>query len=129
MTLTQAMRTSASGMAAERFRMDVISSNIANANTISSPGQEAYRGRRVVFSGSSEGVKIARVETDQRPLRQEHEPGNPFADANGNVFYSNVEPLEQMVDMISASRAYEANIASFNSIRGMIRSAMTIGRV
>lgn len=129
MTLTQAMRTSATGMAAERFRMDIISSNIANANTISSPGQEAYRGRRVILSGSEDGVKVAKIETDNRPLRMESEPGNPNADENGNVYYSNVQPLEQMVDMIGASRAYEANIASFNSIRGMIRSAMTIGRV
>lgn len=128
MTLGQAMRVSQSGMTAERFRMDVISANIANANTISTPGQEAYRARRVILSPGENGVQIQGIEVDNSPLVGKYEPNNPYRNADDMVFYSNVEPLEQMVDMVGASRAYEANIASFNSIKGMIRAAMTIGR-
>ena len=129
MSLSQAMRISSTGMTAERFRMDVISTNLANANTVKTPQQDAYRRQDVVFTASPEGVRIAGLRKDQSELRPEYEPGHPNADQNGMVFYSNVKPVQEMVDMISASRAYEANIAAFNSAKGMMRSAMTIGKV
>ena len=128
-SLNSALRISSSGLAAERFRMDVISSNIANANSIGVNGAEPYRRRDVAIVGSDNGVQIAGIVQDQRPFRVMHEPGNPNADANGNVTYSNVEPIEEMVNMMGASRAYEANIAAFNSAKGMIKSALTIGKV
>jgi flagellar basal-body rod protein FlgC len=129
MTLNTAMRLSASGMAAERFRMDVISSNIANANSMRIGDQEPYRRRVVALEGGEDGVKISRVWEDMSALKQVQEPGNPYADENGYVYYSNVDPLTEMIDMMSASRAYEANIAAFNSAKGMIRAALNIGRV
>lgn len=129
MTLTDSMRISASGLNAERFRMDVISSNIANAHTMKIGSQEPYRRRMVSLVGSEQGVRIGGILEDQRPFRVEREPGNPLADENGNVVYSNVEPIEEMVNMISAGRAYEANIAAFNAAKEMIKSALTIGRV
>jgi flagellar basal-body rod protein FlgC len=129
MTLNGAMRLSASGLSAERFRMDVISSNLANANSVQTPDQDAYRRRIVVLEGGPDGVQIGRIDQDTGDLRKVSEPGNPLADADGFVYYSNVDPLKEMVDMISASRAYEANIAAFNSARGMVRSALTIGKV
>jgi len=128
-SLNSAMRISSSGLAAERFRMDVISSNIANANSIGTNGQEPYRRRDVSLVGSDNGVQIMGIVQDQRPFRTVHEPGNPNADKDGNVTYSNIEPIEEMVNMMGASRAYEANIAAFNSAKGMIRSALTIGKV
>lgn len=128
-TLAGSMRISASGLVAERFRMDVISSNIANANTTGTRGQDPYRRREVVLQGGNDGVRIVAIMPDQAPFRIEHDPSHPNADSDGNVRYSNVEPITEMVNMLGASRAYEANIAAFNSAKGMIRSALTIGKV
>lgn len=128
MTLSNAMRISSTGMTAERFRMDVISSNIANANSMRTPDQDAYRRQMVILSGNESGVTIERIMQDASPLRMVQEPGNPFADANGYVFYSNVNPVYEMIDMIGATRAYEANVAAFKSAKGMLRAALTIGQ-
>jgi flagellar basal-body rod protein FlgC len=128
-TLNGAMRISASGLSAERFRMDVISSNIANANATAPNGADPYRRREVVLQGDTDGVEVTAIIQDQAPFRMEHDPSHPNADANGNVRYSNVEPITEMVNMLGASRAYEANIAAFNSAKGMVKSALTIGKV
>jgi flagellar basal-body rod protein FlgC len=128
-TLTNSMRVSASGLNAERFRMDVISSNIANANSMKIDGKDPYRRRDVELMGDINGVKITRIVEDKRPFRVEYDPTHPNADSKGIVTYSNIEPINEMVDMISAGRAYEANIAAFNSAKGMIRSALSIGKV
>jgi flagellar basal-body rod protein FlgC len=130
MNLNTAMRISSSGLAAERFRMDVISGNIANANSVSTKdGKEAYRRHNVELVAGPEGVKISRITQDQSPLREESDPTNPNADQKGIVRYSNVNPITEMVDMLGASRAYEANVAAFNSAKGMIKNALTIGKV
>lgn len=127
--LSKALRASASGLMAERFRMDTISVNIANANSMRVNGQDPYRRRDVALAPTADGVRITSVVEDSKPFRVVHEPGNPNADAQGNVVYSNVEPIYEMVNMIGASRAYEANIAAFNSAKSMIRSALNIGKV
>lgn len=127
--LNSAMRISASGMAAERFRMDVISTNIANANSVKTATEMPYQRRVVELSAGENGVKISGVVNDPREFRVEIDPSNPNADAQGRVLYSNVQPIEEMVDMIGASRAYEANIAAFNSAKGMVRSALSIGKI
>ncbi|MFI5385570.1 MAG: flagellar basal body rod protein FlgC [Fimbriimonadales bacterium] len=129
MNLNTAMRISSSGLAAERFRLDVISGNIANANSVSTNGKEAYRRKAVELIGSPEGVKVGKIVEDQAPLREESDPGNPNADKDGIVRYSNVNPITEMVDMLGASRAYEANVAAFNAAKGMIKSALNIGKV
>ena len=129
MTLSQAMRASSTGLAAERFRMDVISTNIANANSMRTRTEDAYRRQVVILTGDENGVKIERVANDLSELRRESEPGNPNADAEGNVYYTNVKPIHEMVDMIGATRAYEANVSAFNSAKGMMRSALSIGEV
>lgn len=127
--LNSALQTSSSGMTAERFRLDVISSNIANANTMRANGKDPYRRRDVELQATSEGVQVSRVVTDNRPFRQVSDPNNPNADPNtGLVTYSNVEPVEEMVNMMSASRSYEANIAAFQSAKGMIKEALNIGK-
>lgn len=129
MTLSQAMRSSSTGLTAERFRLDVISTNIANSNSMRTRDMDAYRRQVVVFSGDENGVKIERIATDMSDLRKEMDPGNPNADAEGFVYYSNVQPITEMVDMISATRAYEANVSAFNSAKGMLRSALSISDV
>jgi flagellar basal-body rod protein FlgC len=129
MTINRGMQVSATGLSTERFRMDVIASNIANANTTETQTEQAYRRRLVRVSGGNEGVRIEEVMQDTRPLRRAYEPGNPVADADGYVHYSNVQPIEEMVDMLSAGRAYEANIAAFNSSKSMLQAALGIGKL
>src|SRR4051794_16959182 len=114
MNLNTALKISSSGLAAERFRMDVISANIANANSMRVNGKDPYRRRDVVLTGSPDGVEITKVVEDMSDFRKVVDPNNPYAE-NGVVTYSNVEPISEMVNMMSASRAYEANIAAFNS--------------
>lgn len=129
MNLNTAMRLSASGMSAERFRMDVVSSNIANANSMRTNGQDPYRRRVVELTTTEGGVQISGVVEDQTDFRRVYEPGNPNHDSDGFVTYSNVDPLKEMVDMMTATRAYEANIQAFNSAKGMVRAALNIGKV
>lgn len=127
--LSSAMRASASGLKAQRVRMDVISSNIANANSVKANGREPYKRQDALLRASDNGVEISGIVTDNSPPRSVYEPGNPLADGEGNVLYSNVEPVIEMVNMISASRAYEANVAAFNSAKSMVRSALNIGKL
>lgn len=129
MTLNQVMRLSSGGMVAERARMDVVSANIANANSMRTPTQEAYRRQQVVLAGGPDGVRVQQVVSDPSPLRAVSEPGHPYADSNGMVFFSNVDPVFEMVNLMSASRAYEANVAAFNSAKGMVKAAFQIGKV
>ncbi|MCL6623388.1 MAG: flagellar basal body rod protein FlgC [Fimbriimonadales bacterium] len=129
MSLIRSFAISASALTAERFRMDVISTNLANANTMRTNNQEPYKRKFVVLTTDGEGVRIQTTAEDPSPFRVVYEPGNPFADAEGNVTYSNVNPLTEMVDLISASRAYEANLQAFNLTRQMLQSALEIGRI
>ncbi|MDI9641612.1 flagellar basal body rod protein FlgC [Kamptonema cortianum] len=129
MSINSALRASSSGLHAERMRMDVISGNIANANSIRTPDQDAYRRKIVMLEATNEGVKVRQILPDQSPLREVSEPDNPFADTDGVVYYSNVNPIYEMVNLMTASRAYEANVAAFNSAKTMLRSALNIGRV
>jgi flagellar basal-body rod protein FlgC len=130
-TLANALRFSTSGLAAERFRMDVISSNIANANSVARPGEDGYRRRAVILETDGKGVSIQGVQEDTtRPFLQKVDWTHPFHDPKtGMVTMSNVDPIMEMVDMIGASRAYEANIAAFNTAKGMIQSALQIGKI
>ena len=130
-SLSNALQYSTSGLAAERFRMDTISSNIANANTVAAPGQDGYHRRSVILHATDAGVKIGAIQEDrERPLLQKVDWSNPFHDPQtGLVTMSNVDPTMEMVDMIGASRAYEANVAAFNTVKGMIGSALQIGKI
>lgn len=128
-SLNHAMRVSATGLHAERFRMNTISENIANANSVAPPGQPSYQRQVVELAGGADGVRVTRVTRDTSPDRAVYEPGNPFSDSKGFVHYSNVDPIKEMVNMLSAGRAYEANIAAFNSAKSMVRAALQIGKV
>lgn len=127
-TIGGAMRVSSTGMSAERYRMDVISTNIANANSSARPGEEPFRARLVMLGGNERGVRVLSTAASAAPFRREFEPGHPNADAEGYVRYTNIDPIREMIDMMGASRAYEANVAAFNSAREMMRAALTIGR-
>ena len=129
MSLNSAMRISASGLSAERFRLDVISGNIANANTEKIGGNDPYRRKIVELTGDENGVQVQSVVDDSRPFTTKIDFGDPNADAEGRVLASNVQPVTEMVDMLGASRAYEANIAAFNSAKEMVKNALSIGKV
>jgi flagellar basal-body rod protein FlgC len=140
------MDTSASGLTAERVRMDVISQNIANVNTTRTSQGGPYRRKLVVLKEirpdsfesildkvkgkySGKGVEVVQISEDvQTPLRRVYDPGHPDADQNGYVEYPNVNIVSEMVDMISATRAYEANVTAFNASKAMFQKSLEIGR-
>ena len=132
---------SASGLAAERLRMEVIANNVANANTTRTPEGGPYRRQHVLFMpsfgnvlrGSMEatapaGVEVAGIEPDMSELPQVYDPGHPDADANGFVTMPNVRIASEMVDMITASRAYEANLQALRNLRSMVQNSIAILR-
>jgi len=117
-------------MAAERLRLDTISSNLANINTTRTPEGGPYRRLMTVVEAALDGrgVRVARIVQDESPPLLVHNPGHPDADADGNVAMPNVNPVLEMVDMISATRAYEANVAAFNAAKAMAAKALEIGK-
>lgn len=135
----------ASGMKAQRVRMNIIASNLANVSSTGGLSGTPYRRRDVVFStikespsfrdvldtsggGLLQGVRVSAIIEDQRPMKNVYEPGNPGADSNGYVQYPNVNTAEEMVNMISASRSYEANVNAFRATKEMMMRAMEIIR-
>lgn len=137
MGLFSSMRISGSALTAQRLRMDVIAGNIANADTTRLNGQrQPYQRQQVVFqpmlpgAGSSgEGLQVAAIVKDQSAGRQVYDPANPDADPNtGMVAYPNVDTTTEMTDMLSASRAYEANVTVLNSIKQMAQRSIDLGR-
>jgi flagellar basal-body rod protein FlgC len=133
MGLLSTMKISASGLSAERLRMDLIADNLANANTTRTAKGAPYQRKVAVFEPIEDGalgggVKVAAIESDRTPPRVVHQPGHPDADANGYVTYPNVNMVYEMVDLITASRAYEANISAFNAAKGMVMRALEMGR-
>jgi flagellar basal-body rod protein FlgC len=138
---------SASALTAERLRMDVISNNIANANTTRTLEGGPYIRQRVVFAprfdaeptfapllatmtpdGLPVGVRVTSIQKDTAPPRMVYDPGHPDANTEGYVAYPNVNTVNEMVDMISATRAYEANITAFNATKSMALQALAIGK-
>ncbi len=133
---------SASGLSAERLRMEVIANNIANAHTTQTAGGGPYRRQEVVFSSALEtemgfsgletpsmaGVKVVGVQPDWSELPQIYQPGHPDADENGFVVMPNVSLANEMVDLITANRGYEANLKVLRSFREMMQQALSLLR-
>lgn len=136
------LRISASGLSAERLRMDTIASNIANVTTTRGEDGQPYKRKIAVFqenlerelnkNGKTEetmlGVKAVGIEEDASPLRRVYDPSHPDADEEGYVEMPNVNILNEMADMISATRAYEANVTAMNATKGMFLKALEIGK-
>jgi flagellar basal-body rod protein FlgC len=132
-----AMKISASGLDAQSRRMEIIAGNVANAGATTGPDGKAFRRREAVFSAQLQnamrrgetrrelaGVQIERIALDERPLQRVYRPGHPHADKDGYVTMSNVNTVEEMVDMMSASRAYEANLAAIKTAKTMAQQAL-----
>lgn len=138
---------SASGLTAQRLRMDIISQNIANVNTTRTEKGTPYRRKVVVFEERSlsapfsqylsessreriigKGVRVAKIIEDPSAFKKVYDPGHPDADEDGYVNMPNVDIITEMINMISASRSYEANVTSINATKSMAMKAMEIGR-
>lgn len=146
MSFFNSINVSASGLTAERLRMDLISENIANANTTRTASGTPYRRKIAIFREqepdafaialgkannafqTGNGVEIAGISEDQSPFKKEYNPNHPDADADGFVSLPNVEIVNEMINMISASRAYEANITSIGNTKSMAMRALEIGK-
>ncbi|QKY69027.1 flagellar basal body rod protein FlgC [Lentibacillus sp. CBA3610] len=152
MSIFHAINTSASSLTAQRLRMDVVSSNIANAQTtravLNEDGEyEPYRRKMVTLEpsgnsfqsflnqavdsgsdGSGSGVNVSQITEDESPFKVVYNPGHPDANDAGYVEMPNVDPLKEMVDMMGATRSYEANITSLNASKNMLLKALEIGK-
>jgi flagellar basal-body rod protein FlgC len=139
MPLFTALDIAGSGMAAEAERLTAVASNVANANSVGTAPGAAYRAREVVFEAVSAqddadpqsavgmaGVKVAAVVESSAPLHTAYDPGSPFADANGYVTMPNVNPVDEMVNMISAQQDYQANLEAFNVAKSLALRTLTI---
>jgi flagellar basal-body rod protein FlgC len=151
-----AFRIAASGLTAQRLRMDIVANNVANAETTRTEAGGPYKRQQVVFAADQEdtfasrlipanqttalplnentsetrmaGVRVETILTDDSPGNRVYDPEHPDADADGFVTYPNVNLATEMTDMLSATRSYEANVTVFNALKGMALKALDIGR-
>jgi flagellar basal-body rod protein FlgC len=140
-TLRNAINASASALEVERARIEVAVSNMANAESTRGPDGQPYRRRNVVLAAAPEGgfdaaltgagavgVRLDGVVEDQSPFRRRYDPSHPDADGEGFVAMPNVDAPEELVDMLSATRAYQANITAIGLIREMVQKALDLGK-
>jgi len=136
-----AFNISASALSAQRIRMNVVSSNLANINSTETPEGGPYRRKDVVFSASPapasfqevlkdklNEVNVVEIIDDSRPFKTVYDPYHPSADQNGYVSYPNVNVVEEMVNIMSATRSYEANVSVIRATKSMAQKALDIGR-
>jgi flagellar basal-body rod protein FlgC len=123
-----------SAMSAQSQRMNVTASNLANADSATGPDGQPYRARQVVFAVAPSdqqqigGVRVAGIVEDPSPMRMVYDPKNPLANAGGYVTMPNVNVVEEMVNMISASRSYQANVEVLNTAKTMMLKTLTVGQ-
>ncbi|AJQ96782.1 flagellar basal body rod protein FlgC [Gynuella sunshinyii] len=146
MSLTNVINISGSGMTAQSVRLNTTASNLANAETVSSSIDTTYRARKPVFqvlqdslinrdfsavdleTDVGSGVKVAGIVEKDAPLDIRYEPTHPMADENGYVYYPNVNVVEEMADMMSASRSFAVNVEVFNTAKTMLQKTLTMGK-
>ena len=138
MSIHQILDIASTGMAAQRLRVQLIASNVANSETTRTREGGPFRRKEAVFQSrdmgfrdalAAAGVRVAGIRASQDPFPTRYEPGHPDADANGTVTYPNINPVEEMVNLTEASRAYEANIAVVRAARTMATSALEILKI
>ncbi|MBB6240866.1 flagellar basal body rod protein FlgC [Rhodanobacter sp. MP1X3] len=142
MSLMKIFDTAGSGMAAQSLRLNTVASNLANADSVSNSPDSAYRAKELLFaptqstqagsimqdaSEGTNGVQMLGVTESQQPVETRYEPGNPMADANGTVYGSNVNPIDELVNMISASRSYQNNVEVMNSAKQLAIKTIELG--
>jgi flagellar basal-body rod protein FlgC len=140
MSFFSIFNTAGSGMAAQSLRLNTVASNLANADSVSGTAQGAYRAREPLFAAvkqsvdgqladpSSTGVQVLGLTQSQAAIPSHYEPGNPMADASGNVYDSNVNPVDELVNMISASRSYQNNVEVMNTAKQLMVKTLDLGK-
>ena len=141
MSLFRIFDVAGSAVSAQSQRLNVVASNLANVDSVAGPDGQAYRARQVVFQtvlaqaggtgtarSANAGVRVSTITEDQAPGRRVHDPRHPAADAEGYVTYSNVNAVEEMVNMMSASRSYQNNIEVMNTARSLLLKTLQIGQ-
>jgi flagellar basal-body rod protein FlgC len=134
MSLTDIFKVSGSAMSAQSKRLNVTASNIANADSATGPDGQPYRTKQVIFKAvpiggmANSGVQVDRVIEDQSPPKMVYDPKHPLADANGYVAMPNVNPVEEMINMMSASRSYQDNVETMNTAKTLLQKTLTIGQ-
>ena len=141
MSLMKIFDTAGSGMAAESLRLNTVASNLANADSVSSSADAAYKAKELLFAPTQEsdsefgsqdgevsnGVRMVGVSESEQPVETHYEPGNPMADENGYVYGSNVNPIYELVNMISASRSYQNNVEVMNTTKQLMIKTIDLG--
>ena len=140
MSMFQIFNVSGSAVSAQSQRLNVVASNLANVDTVAGPDGQAYKARQVTFqtemmgqlgqagAAASAGVKVSTISEDQTPGRKVHDPKHPQADAEGYVTYSNVNAVEEMVNMISASRSYQNTVEVMNTAKTLLMKTLQMGQ-
>jgi len=141
MSLFQIFDVAGSATSAQSQRLNVVASNLANADTVAGPDGKAYKARQVVFqtqlmgevtstagAAGAAGVRVSTIAEDETPGRRVHDPSHPAADAQGYVTYSNVNAIEEMVNMISASRSYQNNVEVMNTAKTLLLKTLQLGQ-
>lgn len=134
MSMFKIFNVSGSAVSAQTQRLNVVASNLANADTVAGPDRQAYKARQVVFSTTpmgevgTAGVSVSQITEDNSPGRRVHDPKHPQADAEGYVTYSNVNAVEEMVNMISASRSYQNNVEVMNTAKTLLNKTLQMGQ-
>jgi flagellar basal-body rod protein FlgC len=140
MSMFQIFNVSGSAVSAQSQRLNVVASNLANADTVAGPDGAAYKARQVTFQtqlmgqtgqigdAAAAGVKVSNITEDQTVGRRVHDPKHPGADAEGYVTYSNVNAVEEMVNMISASRSYQNNVEVMNTAKTLLLKTLQMGQ-
>ncbi|PAJ75144.1 flagellar basal body rod protein FlgC [Pseudoalteromonas sp. NBT06-2] len=139
MSLFNVFDIAGTGMSAQSVRLNTTASNLSNANTVSSSLDETYRARHPVFAaeltkaaaaqgGESVGVKVLGIVESDKPLNVEYNPGHPMADKEGYIYRPNVNTVEEMANMISASRAYQTNVQIADAAKTMLSKTILLGQ-
>ena len=138
MSMLNIFNVSGSAASAQSQRLNVVASNLANADTVAGPNGQAYKARQVTFQTellganandpTAAGVRVSNITEDQSVGRRVHDPKHPAADAEGYVTYSNVNAVEEMVNMISASRSYQNNIEVMNTAKSLLLKTLQMGQ-
>ena len=137
MSMFKIFDISGSAVSSQSQRLNTVASNLANVDTVAGPDGKAYKAHQVTFQtvlmntgdGSpGQGVRVSGVTEDQAPGRKVHDPANPSADADGYVTYSNVNAVDEMVNMISASRSYQNNIEVMNTAKTLLMKTLQMGQ-
>ena len=133
MSMMKVFDVAGSAVSAQSQRLNVVASNLANADSVAGPDGQPYKARHVVFAAqqtgdpASAGVRVTGIVTDQTAGRRVHDPKHPMADAEGYVTTSNVNVVEEMVNMISASRAYQSSVEVMNTAKTLLLKTLTLG--